>query len=78
MIQVLHNSHPAFQVMTLADTNARAIQQARCEGYTMCLADFESMGHYAAANETIEAEFNAEEISEKDIAPFKADGKKTA
>ena len=64
--------------MTLADTNARAIQQARCEGYTMCLADFESMGYSAMNNEPLEAEFGAEEISEKELAPFKADGKQSA
>jgi hypothetical protein len=72
MIQVLHNSHPAFQVMVSGDTNLRAMQQARCEGYTMALADFESMGQLALTNEPLEADFGAEEISDKDIEPFKA------
>lgn len=81
MIQVLHNSHPAFQVFNTGgkiDTNDRAMHQAKCEGYTNCLADFESMGHYASPTESVEAAFDAEEISEIELAPFKADGKRTA
>ena len=58
--------------MALADTSARAIQQARCEGYTMCLADFESMGNQIVPPENIEADFGQEEISDKDIEPFKS------
>jgi hypothetical protein len=44
----------------------------------MCLADFESMGHHAAPTEPMEAEFDAEEISETELEPFKADGKRVA
>ena len=58
--------------MTLADASARAIQQARCEGYTMCLADFESMGNQIVPPENIEADFGQEEVSDKDIEPFKS------
>ena len=72
MVQVLHNSHPAFQVMVRGDVNERAMQQARVEGYTMCLADFESMGASQIVNEPVESGFEAEEFSETDLAPFKA------
>jgi hypothetical protein len=78
MLQVLHNSHPAFQVMLRGDANERAMQQARCEGYTMCLADIESMGQGQPQNQPVEADFVSEEITEADIAPFKASGKLTA
>jgi hypothetical protein len=44
----------------------------------MCLADFESMGHYAVATENIEAEFGVEEISETELAPYKSGGKRIA
>ena len=78
MLQVLHNSHPAFQVMVRGDTNERAMQQARCEGYTMALADFESMGQQNIVNQPLEAGFGQEEIREEEIAPYKADGKLSA
>jgi len=78
MLQVLHNSHPAFQVMVQGDTNARAMQQARCEGYTMALSDLESMGTYIPAPEQIEAEFAAEEVPDNLVKEFMADGRKTA
>lgn len=64
--------------MVRGDSNERAMQQARCEGYTMCLADFESMGQPTITGEAIEAEFQEEHISESDLAPFKASGNKTA
>lgn len=74
MLQVIHNSHPAFQVMVNGDTASRALQQARCEGYTMALADIESMGITAVTGETIEAEFGEEEIPADELAPYKAGG----
>ena len=78
MLQVLHNSHPAFQVLVRGDMNERAMQQARSEGYTLALADFESMGTMQAGNEPVETGFEQEEISQEEIAPFKADGKRSA
>jgi hypothetical protein len=78
MLQVIHNSHPAFQVMVNGDTASRALQQARCEGYTMALADIESMGINAIAGEAVEAEFGEEEIPAEELAPFKATGKARA
>jgi len=62
----------------VGDTSERAMQQTRCEGYTMALADFESMGQSAIVGQPVEAEFAHEEISDADIAPFKASGNKTA
>lgn len=60
------------------DTDARAQQQTRCEGYTMALADFESMGQSQTTNEPIEAEFEPEHIPESELKDFMADGKRTA
>lgn len=78
MLQVIHNSHPAFQFMVNGDTASRALQQARCEGYTMALADIESMGITAIGGEAVEAEFDEEEIPAEELAPFKATGKARA
>ena len=78
MLQVLHNSHPAFQVMTSGDTNARAMQQSRCEGYTMCLADLESMGTPFMPQNAVDADFSEEHIPDEALADYKASGKKTA
>lgn len=78
MLQVLHNSHPAFQVMTAGDTNARALQQARCEGYTMALADFESMGTHIPNPELLEADFSAEDVDPALVEPYTASGNKSA
>ena len=71
MLQVLHNSHPAFQVMIAGDTSERAIQQAKCEGYTMCLSDLEAMGVPTVTTAPIESEFAEEEISKEDMAGAK-------
>jgi hypothetical protein len=67
MLQVLHNSHPAFQVMITGDTSERAIQQAKCEGYTMCLSDLEAMGVPTVTNATVESEFAEEEITKEEM-----------
>ena len=78
MLQVLHNSHPAFQVMMSGDTNARALQQARCEGYTMALADLESMGGHLPTPEAMEAGFEGEEVDPKLVEAFSSKGKSRA
>ena len=77
MLAVVHNSHPAFQVMN-GDMQARALQQARCEGYTMALADFESMAVHAAPQQIVPAEFNVEEVSDEEALPYSSKGKKVA
>jgi hypothetical protein len=78
MLAVLHNSHPAFQVMISGDTNERALQQARCEGYTLALADFEAMGMSQPTNAPLEADFSEEHIPESELKDYMADGRKSA
>jgi hypothetical protein len=77
MLSVLHNSHPAFHVIT-GDYAARALHQARCEGYTMALADFESMGRHTPPSQPIPAEFTDEHITDAEAAEYGSTGTKTA
>lgn len=58
MLQVLENSHPAGFVMA-NDTpiEERAIHQARCEGYTLALANFRSLAKYETPTEPLIEEF---------------------
>jgi hypothetical protein len=62
MMQTLQNSHPAFQVMTVADPQMRIVHQSRGEGYTMCLRDFELLAEFVKPVEAPSAEFEPEEI----------------
>jgi hypothetical protein len=77
MLGVLYNSHPAFQVIT-GDFQARALQQARCEGYTLALADFESMGHFIQPFNPVIAEFRDEFVTDDEAKEYGASGNKTA
>ena len=61
MLQVLYNSSPAWEVMLSATTEQRAIQQARIEGYTMALANLESMSTHQMIQQRIEATYEPEE-----------------
>lgn len=78
MLQVLHNSHPAFQVMTNGDVTERALHQKMCEGYTTALADLESMGVHIPTVENIASDFEAEEVDPKLVEEYSSKGKKTA
>jgi len=63
MMQVLRNSHPALEVMDVnASPNDRMVQQARCEGYTQALKDFESLGISLMSGGLPEPDFAEEEL----------------
>jgi hypothetical protein len=58
MLDAVGNSSPAFEVLPLdAGVNARLVQQARAEGYTMALANFEALGTEVARQEPVQARF---------------------
>lgn len=63
MVDVLRNEHPAYNVLP-PDTmeHVRAAQQARCEGYTLCLSNLLSMGTHQPVLPELLADFGAEEI----------------
>ncbi len=48
MLQVLYNSSPAWDVMINAKPDERMVKQAQIEGYTMALANLESMSKHEA------------------------------
>jgi len=63
MLDVCQNEHPAFQVLSYsALPHERQAHQARCEGYTIALANLEAMAQYKPMQEPVEAEFAPEEI----------------
>lgn len=62
MLDVLENEHPGAFVMLRGDQNDRAVQQARAEGYTMCLSNLKALGkHEKPHKELGEATFGTEE-----------------
>lgn len=62
MIDVLQNEHPGACIMLRGDQSERAAQQARCEGYTMCLANLKSLAvHQPATQQLGEPTFESEE-----------------
>jgi len=62
MIDVLENEHPASIVlMDNTSLETRAIWQARCEGYTMALANIDAMTVYNKPTESLEATFDPAE-----------------
>lgn len=71
MLQTLSNSHPAFQVLTDCQLSDRAVQQARSEGYTMLLSDFESLAKFKEPVKEITAEFGEEELPEDEIKKYR-------
>lgn len=63
MISVLHNEHPAFVVIDPGTSlQDRAVYQARCEGYTLALANLEALARHQRMLEAPEAEFAPEEV----------------
>lgn len=63
MVSVLHNEHPAFVVIDpRTPLDDRAIFQARCEGYTMALANLEAMASHQPTKDVLEPEFAPEEV----------------
>ena len=60
---VLRNEHPAFNVLPPdAPEHVRAAHQAKCEGYTLCLANLLSMGTHQKINPELIADFSDEEL----------------
>lgn len=62
MLDVLDREHPAGIVLPdNASIEMRAVWQARCEGYTMAIANIESMAIYNKPEEALEATFEPPE-----------------
>lgn len=63
MLDVVRNEHPGQRVYADdCNTNVRLIAQARAEGYTMALANFEALGKFKKPEEAFEPTFEDEEI----------------
>lgn len=63
MISVLHNEHPAFVVIDAGTSlQDRAVYQARCEGYTLALANLEALARHQKMHNSPESEFAPEEV----------------
>lgn len=62
MLDVLQNEHPGATVMIRGEQSDRAAQQARAEGYTICLSNLKALGiHQPAAKQLGEPTFEPEE-----------------
>lgn len=61
MLQVLYNSSPAWEVLTLATPDDRIAQQCKIEGYTMALANLEALGKHQEMSLPLEATWEPEE-----------------
>ena len=57
MLDVLRNEHPGRFVLSNVSNEQRAIQQARSEGYEMCLANFDALSKFVPLLEPIQAEY---------------------
>lgn len=65
MLDVLNNEHPAHFVLAPGTSvDDRAVYQARCEGYTMALANLEAMAMHQEAQKELEPTFEREEIKQ--------------
>ena len=63
MVSVLHNEHPAFVVIDPGTSlQDRAVYQARCEGYTLALANLEALARHRKMIDSPESEFAPEEV----------------
>lgn len=62
MVQVLYNSSPAWEVLTLARPEDRVAQQCKIEGYTMALANLEALAKHQKMTMPVEATWEPEEI----------------
>lgn len=61
MLSVMRNEHPCHYVLPAdAPLDARAVQQARAEGYEMFMANLERMSVCTVPAESIEAAFEPE------------------
>jgi hypothetical protein len=62
MLDVLRNEHPGNTVFTsTVDLQTRAAHQAKCEGYTICLANLEAMADFKEPEQTVEPTFQPEQ-----------------
>lgn len=62
-VNVLRNEHPAWSVMSPdVPEHVRAAQQAKCEGYTMCLANLLAMGVHERIAADLVTDFSEEEL----------------
>lgn len=67
MLDVLSNEHPANAVLSdNVPMELRAVYQARCEGYTICLANLESLARFEPLKEPLEATYEPEEVTDAD------------
>lgn len=57
MMDVVRNEHPGRFVLTNASSEVRAIQQARSEGYEMCLANLDALGQFIPLREPLQASY---------------------
>lgn len=66
MVDVLMNEHPGCCVMIDGDKDQRAIQQARAEGYTICLSNLRALALHAEPPKALgNPTFGTEEEEEK-------------
>lgn len=66
MLDCVRNEHPGQRVFAhQCSPNDRVVAQAQCEGYTMCLANFEALGKFQKQIEMSEPTFEPEEIESK-------------
>lgn len=64
MLQVLNNSHPAWNVLPIGcSAETRSAMQSQIEGYTLCIGNLESMGKQMTMPEPLVATFEQEEIA---------------
>lgn len=62
MLSVLANEHPGTCVMLQGDAETRALQQARAEGYSLCLGNLKAMAvHQQPPKELGEPTFGIDE-----------------
>jgi hypothetical protein len=66
MLQVNRNESPHLMHLTVdCALDARALHQARIEGYNMCLRNFQAMAEHRPIASTIEPTFEQEESNDK-------------
>lgn len=66
MLQVLNNSHPAWNVLPIGCNNeTRSAIQSQIEGYTLCLGNLEAMGKQQNMPEPLVATFEPEETPQR-------------
>lgn len=63
MLDICRTEHPASQLLLNAELSERAVQQARIEGYHMCLNNIEALGSFQAPTQALESEFLPEQTT---------------